>query len=194
MRGQFDYFGLKTPLRRQLFKDTLLKTGKPSYQEHFEIAQELYSLPQREFHYCAIELSKINKKQWDQRLHQHHEFIATTHSWWDTVDASNSIIGSPYFLKFPEERKKLDRWNTSDNIWLIRLSIIFQLHYKDDMDTSTLEKHILPHTQSDEFFIQKAIGWALRNCSRFKPDWVLDFVARTELKPLSKREALRLIK
>lgn len=194
MRGQFDYFGIKSPQRKALFKETLEKTGKPSFEEHFAIAKELYALPQREFHYCAIELSRFNKKNWDERLFAHQEYLATHNSWWDTVDATHSIISSPYFLKFPEERHLLDSWNASDNMWLIRLSIIFQLHYKNDMDTSILERYVLPHTESEEFFIQKAIGWALRNCSRFKPDWVLDFVARTALKPLSKREALRIIK
>jgi 3-methyladenine DNA glycosylase AlkD len=194
MRNQFDYYGLKSPTRRALFKEVLNKIGKPSYEEHFEIAKELYAQPQREFHYCAIELSRFNKKKWDKRLFTHHEFLATHNSWWDTVDATHSIIGSPYFQKFPAERKKLDLWNTSDNMWLIRLSIIFQLHYKDKMDTELLAKYILPHIKSEEFFIQKAIGWALRNCSRVYPNWVLDFVARTDLKPLSKREAIRLIK
>jgi len=135
MRNQFDYYGLKSPTRRALFKEVLNKIGKPSYEEHFEIAKELYAQPQREFHYCAIELSRFNKKKWDKRLFTHHEFLATHNSWWDTVDATHSIIGSPYFQKFPAERKKLDLWNTSDNMWLIRLSIIFQLHYKDKMDT-----------------------------------------------------------
>jgi len=194
LRNQFEFYGLKTPLRRQLFKDTLEKTGKPSYNEHFEIAKELYAQPQREFHYCAIELSSFNKRNWDKRLHKHHEFLATHHSWWDTVDATNSIIGGSYFQKFPEEISQLDLWNASDNIWLIRLSIIFQLHYKGQMNTERLAKYILPHIKSDEFFIQKAIGWALRNCSRFKPDWVKEFVAQTNLKSLSKREALRLMK
>ena len=72
-----------------------------------------------------------------------------------------------------------------------RCSIIFQLKYGADVDLKMLSKHILKHTDSKEFFIQKAIGWSLRQAARSYPDWVLEFVGEHTLPALSKREALK---
>lgn len=85
-----------------------------------------------------------------------------------------------------------DSWSVSRNIWLKRVSIIFQLSYKDNTDTEILTKHILENAHHSEFFIQKAIGWALREYSKTDYKWVLNFVIQnTDLKPMCKREAIK---
>jgi 3-methyladenine DNA glycosylase AlkD len=116
-------------------------------------------------------------------------------SWWDTVDYIKSACLKEFFLRFPEGRYEItDRWIKSGNIWLQRLSVIFQLGYKAKTDTRLLERNILRLKESDEFFVQKAIGWSLRDYARTDPEFVRRFVLTHQLKPLSKREALKHLK
>jgi 3-methyladenine DNA glycosylase AlkD len=104
------------------------------------------------------------------------------------------IIGL-YFLLFPGNIKIFTgRWVDSDNIWLQRTALLFQLKYKKDMDFELLSKYILKLKYSKEFFIQKAIGWILREYSKFFPETVVSFVKSNQLAPLSSREALRIVK
>ena len=122
------------------------------------------------------------------------EYMIVKKSWWDTVDHAASDLTGPYFKLFPEQIIKITgRWNGSDNFWLQRSSIMFQKKYRKDTDTLLLSKYILLHTDSKEFFIQKAIGWALREYGKTDQAWVKRFVQQNKLSPLSKREALKSI-
>jgi 3-methyladenine DNA glycosylase AlkD len=97
-----------------------------------------------------------------------------------------------YLLQFPDEKYKvIESFSNSDNMWLNRSAILFQLDYKKETDFDLLASVCEQHKSSNEFFIQKAIGWALRDYSRFNPSGVLAYVHSTNLKPLSQREALR---
>ena len=118
--------------------------------------------------------------------------MAATQSWWDSVDSINIFCIKPYFAKFPENTGSISQtWIDSNNMWLQRLSIIFQLRLTDKTNTKLLKRNILQLKDSDEFFIQKAIGWALRDYWRTDPQWVIKFVKAVDLKPLSKREAFK---
>lgn len=122
------------------------------------------------------------------------EFCLTHKSWWDSVDHIASEWLGSYFKQFPEKIAAVTgKWNRSDNIWLQRSSIMFQKSYKKDTDTVLLASYILHCKDSDEFFIRKAIGWALREYSKTDPGWVKKFVQQQALSPLSKREALKRI-
>lgn len=193
MRNQFAFFGLPTPLRRSI-TSAHIKNQLPPYDELEIIVKELYAQPQREFHYFAIELAGAMKKQWELPVIGLFEFLLVNHSWWDTVDHAASYLLGPYFIKFPQQISKITpKWNRSDNFWLVRSSIMFQKMYKQKTDTELLGKYILSQTSSKEFFIQKAIGWALREYGRTNPDWVRTFVRQNKLAPLSSREALKRI-
>lgn len=112
-------------------------------------------------------------------------------AWWDLVDAT---VKAQEFLhkKFPEESAALmRRWATDPNMWVRRYAIISQLHRKDELDQELLTDCILPNIDDREFFITKAIGWALRDYAHANPTWVRQFVAEHELQPLSRREALK---
>ena len=112
-------------------------------------------------------------------------------SWWDTVDATAKYVGV-FFKKHPHLTKPTTlRWITSDNRWLQRMAIIFQLAYKKETDVDLLFEYVLRKADSEEFFIQKAIGWALRQYAKIDAAEVKRFVEVTDLKPLSKREALK---
>ena len=122
------------------------------------------------------------------------EYCIVHKSWWDSVDHLAGYCLGPYFKLFPHQLPAVtDRWNESDNMWLQRSSIMFQKAYKKETDVALLKKYILHCKDSKEFFIRKAIGWALREYSKTDPDWVIKFVERHPLSPLSKREALKRI-
>jgi 3-methyladenine DNA glycosylase AlkD len=194
MRNQFEYFGLKAAVWRSLFKE-YTKKNFPIYADVPVIVKELFALPERELQYAAVELLALYKKQWDKEVIGLIEFIIITKSWWDTVDHAASELTGPYFTLFPSGIKKVTgKWNRSKNIWLQRSSIMFQKVYREKTDTALLSQYILHLRHSDEFFVQKAIGWALRQYSYTDAKWVKDFVQKNKLAPLSEREALKRIK
>lgn len=194
LRDQFLFYGIKTPVRRAMQKPFLTKQYLPPKEDLEILIKTLWQRPQREYHYFAQELAQRYVKQMEKEDITLFEFMVTNNSWWDTVDfIATKLIGT-YFKKFPEQRNSVTaKWMSSENIWLQRCCLIYQLLWKEKMDTVFLAKTIHSLLGSKEFFINKAIGWVLRNYSRTDPDWVRDFVESTALAPLSKREALRLI-
>ena len=194
LRHQFKFFGISTQQRRAIQSPFLHKAMLPPKTELHELVKVLWSRDEREFHYFAQELSlKYMRATEKEDIHLYVHMVAHQ-SWWDTVDMiANKLMGN-YFLLFPEEREEhINKWLQSNNIWLQRSALLFQLKYKDKMDLALLVKCIYHLLGSDEFFINKAIGWVLREYSRTDPGWVQEFVNDTALSPLSKREALRLI-
>lgn len=191
MRNQFEYVGLKAALRHHLSK-TYMKKSMPVYAELEVIIKQLWGLPEREFQYFAIDLMAAMKPLWTKDIIELMEFVIINKSWWDTVDHTASDLTGPYFKLFPDQINTITgKWNRSDNIWLQRSSIMFQKKYRKDTDTQLLAKYILAHTGSTEFFVQKAIGWALREYGKTDPVWVKTFVTDHKLSALSKREALK---
>ena len=195
MRNQFKYFGIKSPLRKEIQKPFLIKKHLPNKSEVNNIVKTLWQKPQREFKYFTMEFLAKYNNQLDREDISLFEFMIFNESWWDTIDfIAPKLVGS-YFKKFPDQIKPIThKWLDSGNIWLQRSCIIFQLNYKSEVDTVLLSYVINRLNRTKEFFINKAIGWMLRNYSRINPDWVVNFTEKTELSNLSKREALRLIK
>ncbi len=194
MRNKFEFFGLKSQDRRALQREFLKSTSLPPKSELKLIITEIWEQPQRELHYVGQELAKKYSRILEQSDIELYEFMVTHKSWWDTVDFIASHLMGTYFKTYPELRKAfVDKWLTSGNIWLQRCAILFQLKYKTEVDTDLLRYTIHPLLGSKEFFINKAIGWMLREYSKTNPDWVASYVAKTELAPLSRKEALRLI-
>ncbi|MGI9550573.1 MAG: DNA alkylation repair protein [Aurantibacter sp.] len=195
LRDQFLFYGIKTPVRRAMQKPFLAKEYLPPKENLENLVRSLWNRPQREYHYFAQELVQQYKKQFEEKDISLFEFMITTNSWWDTVDFIAPKLISEYFKKFPGQRDPyVKRWLASNNVWSQRSCIIFQLLSKEKMDREFLAYVINSLLGSKEFFINKAIGWALRDYSRTDPEWVIDFVDRTPLEPLSKREALKLVR
>ena len=110
-------------------------------------------------------------------------------SWWDSVDSLANIIGI-LCAKYPElVQNHILSWAESENIWLARVAVLFQLKYKEKTDREFLEFIIAKNCNSKEFFITKAIGWALREYSKTNKEWVKSFLEGHALQPLSVREA-----
>ncbi|KAA3626641.1 MAG: DNA alkylation repair protein [Bacteroidetes bacterium] len=192
LKNLFPFIGLKTPVRRDAQKPLLAKANLPSKEEAFTIAKTLWSKPEREYHYFAQELLQKYKRQFEVSDLTLFEYMASHNSWWDSVDIIAVKLIGEYFKKFPAEIKpNINKWLHSGNMWLQRCAILFQLHYKQGIDTEILTHVINSLLGSDEFFINKAIGWILREYGKTNPEWVLDFVDKTDLHPLSRREAIR---
>lgn len=192
MRNLHPFYGIKTPDREAILKQVLAEKGLPTLQDLPTLLQEMWDKPQREWHYCALDIFfKLVKKcpvealDWVQNL-------ITQKSWWDTVDYLAPRLAGKLFLQFPEKIESYTQdWIESDNFWLQRSAIIFQLSYKTKTDQARLFAYCDRRKESKEFFIQKAIGWALRQYARAAPQAVRDFVEVTELASLSRREALK---
>ncbi len=195
MRNQFPFLGIKTPQRRALLRQFVAEQGKPPVDDLETILRDLWQLPEREYQYSALTLLGKLEKKLPPEFVDVLEYLVVTKSWWDTVDA---IAGHPvatHFRRFPQARDEaVARWRTSDNFWLRRTTLLFQLHYKTNTDVDLLFSLIRENLDSDEFFIQKAIGWALREYSKTDAAAVVDFVAATPLASLSAREALKWLK
>lgn len=193
MKDLFSFYGIKTTERRAVFHD-LLKSNKQEISENYrEIALILLDKEYRELHYCGIEiLIKNLKKNYRKDDIKLIETFLITNSWWDSVDTISKYLLGQYLIEFPNETEKvIERFSNSENKWLNRSAILFQLGYKNNTNYELLFSECVKHSQSKEFFIQKAIGWALREYGSVNPGLVLNFVNNTDLKPLSRKEAIR---
>ena len=194
MKNRFEFYGIQSAKRRDLQRPFLRKENLPEKWEAFQLIREMWAAPQRELQYFGMDVIAKYHHQWDQEDISFLEYLITHKSWWDTVDflAANSV--GTYLTKYPEARGYLiESWLDSGNIWLQRTCLIYQLKYKEKLDTEELESTIQRMNGSKEFFINKAIGWILREYSKTDPEWIVDFVDRVQLHPLSKREAMKWI-
>ncbi|MCB2219911.1 MAG: DNA alkylation repair protein [Bacteroidetes bacterium] len=194
MKGQYDYYGIKSPLRREIMKAHLLQYGLPVKEDVDAITKACWTQPQREFQYFIMEvLGKIAKKADPIRI-ELYEYMAVNKSWWDTIDYIASNLVGVHFQKYPEQiNPHTEQWMDSGNIWLQRISLLFQLKYRSKTDIDLMTHYIEQLLGSKEFFINKAIGWILREYSKTNPEWVVSYVRNNEhrLAGLSRREALK---
>ncbi|MGB5437133.1 MAG: DNA alkylation repair protein [Maribacter sp.] len=194
MRNQFEFYGIKTPKRRALQRPFFEKTYLPPKVELEHIVKTLWQRPQREYQFFAQELVFKYSRHFDQNDIDLLEYMVTNKSWWDTVDYIAVKLIGPYFECYPRQLDTyIEKWLASDNIWLQRCCLLYQLKRKDKIDTQRLEYIIKKLLGSKEFFINKAIGWVLREYSGTNPKWVKNFVEHNDLSSLSQREALRLL-
>jgi len=193
MKNNFSFFGIKTEERRKIFKNIYLLNKAEISEKPREIALLLYSKKERELHYCALEiLIKNLKNKYQKEDIQLIEKLIVTNSWWDSVDVIAKFILGGYLQQFPlETNSVISKFSNSDNMWLNRSAILFQLGYKEKTDFDLLKTLCEKHKTSNEFFIQKAIGWALREYAKKNSEAVKDFVVIANLKSLSKKEALK---
>ncbi len=194
LKNKFPMFGIHAPLRDEISAPFLIKTQLPLKSELHSLVKELWLKPEREFHHFAQNLVLKYVKQFTVNDIELLEFMAVNNSWWDTIDFIATKLMAAYFKLYPEQIIPItDSWMKSGNIWLQRSCLIFQLKHKQDLDTILLSQFINALNSNNAFFIKKAIGWVLREYSKTNPQWVINFVNNTPLKPLSKREALKYI-
>ncbi len=195
MRNQFEFLGIKSPVQKNLFKQFVTEQGLPELSQLESIVRELWNWPEREYQYVALAFLGMFQKHLTPDCLPLLEHLITTKSWWDTVDSIASHPVGRLLQQYPSSREAvIDQWRHQDNLWLRRTTILFQLGYKTETDERLLFALVEENQDSLEFFIQKAIGWALREYSKTAPEAVQSFVARAALASLSQREALKWLK
>ena len=188
MRNLFPFLGIAKPKRAELSKD-FLKQAKGTAAVDWKFIGKCWTL-EREFQYLAIEYLKATAKLLTIDDIPRLKKLASAKSWWDTIDCLDQIIGG-IAARNPKTNDILIEWSTDDNFWLRRIAIDHQLRRKEKTDTKLLSKIITNNFGSREFFINKAIGWSLREYSKTNPEWVRRFIGkhRNEMSALSIREA-----
>jgi len=190
MRDKFMFLGISSPKRKVIQKPFLVSKYLPQKEKLHTIVTELWNLQEREYQYFAQEFAYRYIKKIQVKDIQLFKFMIVHKSWWDTVDFIAVKLVGEYFKKYPDEiQKNVDFWIASDNIWLQRTAILFQLKYKEMIDTILLQQIIDEVTPTNEFFINKAIGWILHEYSKTNPSWVTHYLLKTDLSNLTKREA-----
>ncbi|WP_235200793.1 DNA alkylation repair protein [Streptococcus oralis] len=144
----------------------------------------------REYQYVAANYLKAMQSYLTKDDLPELERLVVTKSWWDTVDILDRVVGS-LVANHPELEEVILKWSLSDNIWLRRVAIDHQLLRKEKTNVQLMEKILLNNLDQTEFFINKAIGWALRDYSKINPEWVARFIERNKkrMAELSIKEA-----
>ncbi len=192
MRDQFPFLGIPTPERRKLSREFYKSVDKTAVD--WDIVFKCWRQPEREFQHLAVDyLARLKSLLSAADIPNLRELVVHK-SWWDTVDGINAIIGDIAW-RCPEAKDTLLKWSREENLWLRRIAIIHQLIRKEKTDTDLLERIIVNNLGQKEFFINKAIGWSLRQYSKTDPAWVRGFIERhrSKMAPLSIREASKYI-
>lgn len=190
MKNRFSYYGIKAPQRKELQKQFNAENGKLDPKLVSSEIKKVWNICNREINYVIQDILR-HKKYWeDEKSIELAEWLIVNRSWWDTVDALAVNCAGQYLKLHPEKIEYYNsKWITSDNIWLNRTAILFQLKYKEDFNFELLKSNIRHLSQQKEFFIKKAIGWSLREYSKINPSAVIKFIDENELQNLSIREA-----
>lgn len=192
MRNQFPFLGIGSVRRAELSRPFLLELDK-SEKIDWVFVYECFNRSEREFAYLAISYISSLKNNLDPTEISNIEKLAYIKPWWDTIDSIAPLVGFLYLKNPNYVLNFIYKWMDSGNVWLIRMSILFQLKYKHNTNIEILTKAILKNNDTEEFFIDKAIGWALRQYARTNALWVREFVEVNRISKLSKREALKWI-
>jgi 3-methyladenine DNA glycosylase AlkD len=193
MRDQFPFLGLSASTRRALARTALTGLPKPTEPELAEIARGCWARDEREFQQFACDYLTTHLGVPGPDFLRVAEDLITTKSWWDTVDPLATRFVGGLVRRHPTLTARMDDWSESDNLWLIRTAILHQLHYGAETDTTRLFAYCTRQAAHQDFFIRKAIGWALRHYARTDPGAVRAYLSdqATRLSPLSLREATK---
>jgi len=191
MKDLFPFFGIPAPERRSI--------QRPFYQQYLGLARKerdqvlegLWKLPERECQYAACDWMRKEAKTLPKGFADRVEDWVCRKSWWDTVDGLAVHVLGSYLLRFPDESEaRLQHWMRGGNLWLQRCAILHQLTYGRATNTDRLYGTVLVFSDSKAFFLQKAMGWALREYAKTDPVGVRNWLEGNEVPALTRREAL----
>ena len=189
MRHQFFFLGIAAPERNALYKKYFPKAKKTKIID-WNFVDTCWRKEPREYQYVAANYLKAMQSYLTENDLPKLEQLVVTKSWWDTVDILDRVVGSLVYDR-PELEEIILKWSLSDNIWLRRVAIDHQLLRKEKTNVQLMEKILLHNLNQTEFFINKAIGWALRDYSKTNPIWVAGFIEKNKerMADLSIKEA-----
>ncbi|MCX4760430.1 DNA alkylation repair protein [Streptomyces sp. NBC_01275] len=193
MKDVAPFLGIPTPDRRALSRTVLAGTPRPDEADCAAIALRCWALPQREYHYFAVDYLRRHVGRCSSAFLPTARRLVATVSWWDTVDLLAAHVVGGLVAADPRLTADMDAWIADDDLWVARSALLHQLRYKDRTDVDRLFAYCLRQSGHPDFFVRKAIGWCLREYAKTAPDAVRAFLARERgrFAPLSVREALK---
>ncbi len=188
MRDQFEYLGVQSTASKQVFSQLLPKHNSAE-EIDWGFVDACWADPNRELQYAALSYLGRNERLLDATHLPRLRELILNKSWWDTIDTIVHLVGA-IVQRHPELKDLMVEWSLDENMWIRRTAIEHQLSLKMKTDTDLLEVILVNNFGSKEFFINKAIGWALRDYAWVNPNWVRDFIERhrSRMAPLSIRE------
>ncbi|MFJ2815717.1 DNA alkylation repair protein [Streptomyces sp. NPDC087294] len=187
------FLGLTTPVRRALDRTVVRGLPRPTEADCTAIALRCWARPEREYAYFAVDYLRRHIARCSSGFLPVARHLVATVSWWDTVDLLAAHVVGALVAADPRLVADMDAWIVDPDLWVARTALLHQLRYRDRTDSARLFSYCLRQSGHPDFFVRKAIGWALREYAKTDPDAVRTFLAgeRGRFAPLSVREALK---
>ncbi|MCZ2490715.1 DNA alkylation repair protein [Dellaglioa carnosa] len=191
MKNRFVFLGIRAPDRRKLIQGLMKESKTWSLEELTSQILAYYDRNEREYQYVAIDLAQKNVKRLTVNEAQVLIDLIPVKAWWDSVDSLRKVI-SDFVKLHPEYFSRISQqFEGHEDFWMRRVGINLQLGYREATNLAYLTKMIMNDQTTDEFFIQKAIGWSLREYAKTDMEWVKTFIKRHDLSKLAVREGLK---
>ena len=189
MQDKFRFLGVRGATRTEIYKKYFPDARKTKTID-WDFVENCWNKEEREFQYVVVYYLKAMQKFLKREDISRLKYLIVTKSWWDTVDLLAKVVGS-LIIRIKGYDQIMLEWSKDSNIWLRRVAILYQLSLKDKVDEQILDNILVNNLGNSEFFINKAIGWALRDYSKFNPEWVREFIKenKANMTNLSIREA-----
>ena len=193
MQDKFRFLGIRGATRTEIYKKYFPDARKTKIID-WDFVESCWNKEEREFQYVVVYYLKAMQKFLKREDISRLKYLIVTKSWWDTVDLLAKVIGS-LVIRIEGYDQIMLEWSKDSNIWLRRVAILYQLSLKDKVDEIILDKILVNNLGDNEFFINKAVGWALRDYSKYNPEWVREFIKKNKdnMANLSIREASKYI-
>ena len=193
MQDKFRFLGVRGATRTEIYKKYFPEARKTKTID-WNFVESCWNIEEREFQYVVVYYLKAMQKFLKREDISRLKYLIVTKSWWDTVDLLAKVVGS-LVIRIEGYDQIMLEWSKDSNIWLKRVAILYQLSLKEKVDKQSLERILVDNLGDSEFFINKAIGWALRDYSKYNPEWVREFIKKNKdnMANLSIREASKYI-
>ena len=193
MQDKFRFLGVRGASRTKIYKKYFPEARK-SKAIDWDFIENCWKKEEREFQYVVVYYLKAMQKFLKREDISRLKYLIVTKSWWDTVDLLAKVVGS-LVIRIEGYDQIMLEWSKDNNMWLKRVAILYQLSLKEKVDEIILDKILVNNLGDIEFFINKAIGWALRDYSKYNPEWVKEFIRKNKdnMANLSIREASKYI-
>lgn len=193
MRDQFPFLGIPAPTQKTLAREVLAGLGRPAEPDLVAVALACWARPEREYQYFACGWLRRHARACSAAFIDTARHLIVTRSWWDTVDTLAVHLVGTLVAHHPQLVEHTDAWLHDDDRWLVRAALLHQLTYQEATDATRLFRYCAAQAAHPDFFVRKAIGWALREYARTDPAAVRAFVTthHSRLANLTVREALR---
>ena len=189
MQDKFRFLGIRGGTRTEIYKKYFPDARKTKTID-WDFVERCWNKEEREFQYAVVYYLKAIQRFLKREDISRLKYLIVTKSWWDTVDLLAKVVGS-LVIRIEGYDQIMLEWSKDSNIWLRRVAILYQLSLKDKVDEQILDNILVNNLGNSEFFINKAVGWALRDYSKFNPEWVREFIKenKANMTNLSIREA-----